>query len=280
MRSHNLLVVDWDSFFPEPEPGSLESIQLYDWGHKEAPFFIDTIWGGRAESFVMNDVELPDLNGEELTFWDRVHVTYDAKLWYADSNSCAVNPIITGKRPKFDSVWLYDAHHDSGYYPDLEGYQRRQKIHEILTEGRYGCDNWTTFYAMVAGSLIYVRYPQWKPWALDREMEPLFDIERKVDDGVPPDVSFDRVFVCRSGAWVPPWHDMDARFEQFVQSAPVKRKVDIQPGGVVRRAFDIEDVKKNARRFKVMMRAWAVSRDTGEDQGIVLSRFLAELGAE
>jgi hypothetical protein len=52
----NLLVVDWDTFFYDPSHGPLvvrpgESktdartyLQLFDWGHKEAPFFQEAVW--------------------------------------------------------------------------------------------------------------------------------------------------------------------------------------------------------------------------------------------
>ena len=276
MRRHNLLVVDYDYFFPEPEWDDPQGM-LYDWGHKEAPFFIEGIWGGRAEGFLMNNLPLPDLTGEELTFWDRFTITPDAKLWYADSNSCAVNPSITGKRQPFDTVWLYDAHHDSGYDGLESASLRRQRINVILSEGRFYCDNWTTLYAAACGSLIYVRYPAWKPWAMEAEPQPLFDIDRKVDDGTSPDVVFDRVFVCRSGAWVPPWHNIDARFEQFVERAPVKKKVDLTPGGLTRRSFDLEHVKINARRSAMLLEAYKISRQTGEDEATVIGRLKAQM---
>jgi hypothetical protein len=41
-----------------------------------------------------------------------------------------------------------------------------------------------------------------------------------VDDGASHLGQFDKVFVCRSGAWVPPWFD-DA-FADFLQIAPVR----------------------------------------------------------
>ncbi|MFE6664221.1 hypothetical protein ACFVFH_11770 [Streptomyces sp. NPDC057697] len=36
-------------------------------------------------------------------------------------------------------------------------------------------------------------------------------------------MAFDLVFVCRSGAWVPPW--ADASFTDFLHSAPMPRTV-------------------------------------------------------
>lgn len=41
---------------------------------------------------------------------------------------------------------------------------------------------------------------------------------QRVDDGDPIAEEFDTVFVCRSGAWVPPW--CDGQFEEFLDAAP------------------------------------------------------------
>jgi len=243
----NLLAVDFDSFFPNPlgSPDRNVNDMLYDWGHRENTFFIEMIWGARAQTFLLNGVPLPDLNGLEQSFWPRFRFTRNARLFYADSNACAVSRELTGRRRLWESVWLYDAHHDSGY-------KQNESAYELLSAGAWACENWMVLYAGM-GAELHVRYPQWRAWALDAEPQPVVRVDRAVDDGSTPDVVFDRVFVCRSGAWVPPWHDIDARFEQFVACAPVRHKQDVQPGGVRRRDFDLSVELAQAERQKALL---------------------------
>ena len=54
---------------------------------------------------------------------------------------------------------------------------------------------------------LHHRYPVWRTAAFELEPEPVVPVDRAFDDGTVPPVVFDAVFVCRSGAWVPPWHD-------------------------------------------------------------------------
>jgi len=268
----NLLVVDFDSFFPNPldaNEAGRDDILMYDWGHREAPFFIEVLWPGRAAAFERVGLPLPDLDGRELRFWHRFNFTPSAKLYYADSNACAVNPQITGRHRQWDSVWLYDAHHDSGYHApaDWNQYERMQALYDLCQAGRFSCEDWMVLYRAM-GAKLHVRYPEWRASAMDIEPEPLvWDLDRQVDAGITnqPDVAFDRVFVCRSGAWVPPWLDIDERFEQFVAAAPCKTKVDVQPGGMTRRHFDLAEVHEQAVREADFLRRAAAGEFTAND---------------
>ena len=56
-----------------------------------------------------------------------------------------------------------------------------------------------------------------------------------MDDTTPIPVVFDRVFVCRSGAWTAPW--LDAAFFQFLAAAPVTHQVNLD--GVAPRSFNL-----------------------------------------
>lgn len=68
------------------------------------------------------------------------------------------------------------------------------------------------------GSKLRVRYPAWRAGAdgnlVECEPPPAVEVDRALDPGGPVEGWFDAVYVCRSGAWVPPWCD-DA-FEDFV----------------------------------------------------------------
>ena len=170
--------------------------------------------------FLRNNLPLPGTSGEEMTFWDRFQFRRGAKLYTAESHSqCVQQDWLNAS-----CVWNYDAHHDLGYRPeDIDG---------VIT-GHNTCQNWLLSYALL-GAQIKVQYPRWKIKALEVETTPacpqhLFDrgwVTRRIDDGIPPPIVFDAVFICRSGAWVPPW--LDSNYQKFLDSCPLKQ-VELQP---------------------------------------------------
>ena len=210
----NLLVVDWDYFFPEEGPSSGSPHWfLYDWGHNEmSSFFYDGIWVGRAAAFERAGVPRPMTTGEERGFWARFNIARTATLFYAESNVAVVNRKVYGNT-RVKNLWLYDAHHDSGYKLTLE---------QIIKAQNVTCEDWTAYFHLKHGTRLHMRYPRWRAWALESEPAPVVPIDRQADDGGSPSIRFDRVFVCRSGAWTPPW--LDAAFETFIQAAPVARR--------------------------------------------------------
>lgn len=226
--AHNLLVIDWDYFFPNPFDGGTFTedtpLQLWDWAHNETPFMRDYVWSTRAGGFIGNGLELPSINDEHRSFWDRFRLAPRARLFYADSNALAVSRKIINPRTKFASVWLYDAHHDAGY----GGVEQTKRLGEIIRKGEWDCGYWMILYWTI-GAALHVRYPRWKVRAFDLECEPAVPgVDRAMDDGATPDVTFDRVFVCRSGAWVPPWNEHDMTFLSFVDAAPVREKIKLE----------------------------------------------------
>jgi len=106
-----------------------------------------------------------------------------------------------------DSITSYDAHHDAGYNVDSSTPQ---------------CDNWISHvkYDLNINDLE-IRYPSWKPWAMQVEPKPTFNLTRIVDSVEPDEKIYYRVFICRSGAWVPPW--LDNEFELFCNKCPAGR---------------------------------------------------------
>jgi hypothetical protein len=209
----NLLVVDFDYFFPVVERITEKSTEhelllfsLCDWAHKEAPFFINAVWQIRAEGFIRNDLPLPRTNGEQHDFWNRFRFSEDAMCFYADSNVCALD---IPDAECVETVWLYDAHHDCGYGRRLSDIEKTRNV---------TCEDWMVAY-WLNGAQLHMRYPQWRAYALDAEPKPAVKLDRAVDDGSTPDVTFDQVFVCRSGAWVPSW--LDEEFLDFVADSPM-----------------------------------------------------------
>lgn len=217
-----LLVVDWDFFFPTTSPAdpTKPDYQLFDWGHRETPFFVDgPLWYSRAVAFHALGRPLPTVTGFR-GFWSAFKFTPGAQLLVADSNAFAASPAVSvgmdhirgGVRSE---VWLYDAHHDSGY---RQVKRPSSELAKIAKAGRYTCEDWMVLYHSI-GANLHVRYPQWKAWAFDAEpyaLIPDADLDREFDDPTQrPEHPFDAVFVCRSGAWVPPWCDLD--FAAFIR---------------------------------------------------------------
>jgi hypothetical protein len=231
--TQNLLVVDWDYFFPTQEPWG-KQWELWDWGHSEgSSIYFGPIWGIRAAEFDRAGVPRPMLNKEWIDWWERFNISEDAVLYYADSNVQAFNQEVRESVGRDPQVWLYDAHHDSGYGENRD-------IKQIIRDNKVTCEDWMVGYRLNHQAELHVRYPTWKTWAMDKEPEPLVPVDRTFDNGLPNDVRFDTVFVCRSGAWVPPWCDHD--FMDFITDAPVNELYELsecQP-----RDWNEDDVKR------------------------------------
>lgn len=209
-----LLSVDWDYFFPlfNADP---KLWGLYDWGHRDAgKFFIEMIWGIRAEGFIKNGLPLPGTSGAEKTFWDRFTFHPTAKLYIAESHVDAIKPEVHGGY--MSEVWNYDAHHDCGY---------EKKI--VLSKlDNVDCGNWMLGYRKLFKSKLHVRYPEWRSTKQAcKEATPSFKPNtRMIDDMKEKNpLMFRNVFLCRSGGWSPAWLDKD--FLNFIDACPVREKI-------------------------------------------------------
>lgn len=217
----HLLVVDWDFFFPTPASGGPRGPhdELYAWHVTEDEFHTETVWEARLRDFRAAGVELPQVEGWE-DFWDRFTLTEKAMVVYADSNAWAAHlwPSNLGSPDtSWESVHLYDAHHDAGYKTNHESFE----VWRASGDG-ISCENWMLAHSW-AGADLHVHFPPWRE-SLDRPTEnPLVPVTMTIDDGTPPAVEFDLVFVCRSGAWVPPW--ADESFTKFLRGAPSPPRV-------------------------------------------------------
>lgn len=207
----NLLVVDWDYFFPVPQGGP--EVVLYDWGHTEmgGRAMLEGIWHARAAGFVGSGRVLPGLSGLELGWWPRFRFSPKATLYVAESNAQAASKRVAAN---ITSVWLFDAHHDAGYH-------QSDGLRNSYANG-FTAEDWLAWYYLEGVVDLHVRYPQWRTRAFDTEPEPAALVDRAFDREAPVPLVFDRVFICRSGVWVPPWHD--GAFDEFVAACPVKRR--------------------------------------------------------
>jgi hypothetical protein len=250
----NFLVVDWDFFFVNPMHNGARQrdIFLYDWGHRETPYHVNDIWPSRVHGFLANGYQLPRATNYE-GFWDRFDLADRPPLLVADSNLYAglLQPSSIGDIDveHWNRVDLYDAHHDSGYnIKSLAEYEKR---------GTVSCEDWMLEHFR-RGSDLHVRYPQWFTEAFTIERQPVVDVDRQIDDGQPVPTRYDLVFVCRSGAWVPPW--CDDQFVEFVESFPGDFDwIDEENESMVR-DFDVEQAIAEAEMLKELLKDAALRK--------------------
>lgn len=264
----NLLVVDWDFFFPIVErphqqtyPGEM---WLYDWGHSEgSAFMLEGIWPIRASSFYQRAIPLPTIDTAAWkAFVQQVKVRKGTTLYYADSNVYALSMLqeLTGGRTirrlrKPGRIVLIDAHHDCGY----KGKQAFYRSAEYGTF-QFTCEDWLVGYVL-SGFTAHMRYPAWRAHALEKdgEPQPIVTLDRGIYSPEEPMPIFDAVFVCRSGAWVAPW--CDTEFQQFLAAFPVSARKRVGPCKM--RLYDDVQVKALASQ-ELAIRVNAMSKKRGK----------------
>ncbi|MFE8975789.1 hypothetical protein ACFYM7_20490 [Streptomyces cyaneofuscatus] len=216
-----LLVVDFDFFFHNPLQGAEAAHRgdplLYDWAHAEAPFLQEDIWTYRAEDFIQAGIEPPRCEGLD-GFWDRFTFAHpQPPFFYADSNlhAGAVTPAHYALPGEAATAWqevhLFDAHHDSGYPHD----NGPTTFEEWSEEEAYSCEDWMLVHH-AQGTRLTLTYPTWRPEG--ESHPPIVPLTVSVDDHTAVPGTFDAVFLCRSGAWVPSW--CDDQFTQLLQAFP------------------------------------------------------------
>lgn len=232
-----LLVIDYDFFFPTPSFGQ-PGWEFYDWGHSEnIPFYFDGIWPIRAATFMSRDMPLPEVQGTE-GFWKRFRFKRTTMLHISDSNVFSYDP---DRFRGVGHITLFDAHHDAGYkWADEEPADR---VKHLIEEDRITCEDWMVPYGL-AGVTLEHRYPTWRINAFDEEPEPMVDVHRTFDDGLPVPGTYDFVSICRSSAWVPPW--CDAQFDTFCQQSGLLRRV-VSP--LYERSWDTDVATKMSEVF-------------------------------
>ena len=183
-----LLSVDWDYFTPEDPKDDL--------GHSETEVHLDMMW--RARSGLLDKIKT---DGEQEGFWDRIGGSLSGvgSTYVSDSHMHAYS-LLRG----VDHVILVDAHHDC-WEEDSLGI-------ETLGEGYIYCHNWLSVW-LSKGRHRRVTWiqPEWS--------KGLYDVPKKLRKRVTVKSEIkgkiDRVHVCRSGCWTPPW--LDKQFIKFVE---------------------------------------------------------------
>lgn len=229
-----LLSIDFD-FFVRENP-------LWDWGHTESPFHRDLMWPIREAGFVGGDLRAemdPNThsNPKPAEFWSALSAAgldlRGARVAVGDSHLWGLPFFLgvptAGKQCAGKRVVHVDAHCDLGYHTSRHALQRS------VAEGESDCASWLyTFMVNRKNLSLDVVYPAWKgleeindhlPWrktaVAKRTRWSVF--------GDNPDLFSERVeavYICRSGAWVPPW--LDQTFIDLVKEAGARAGSQIE----------------------------------------------------
>lgn len=238
-KNHVVLSVDFDFFVRE----KIE----YDWGHKEAPFFINEVWPIRAMQDIGIIEETSVIGNPAALAQELENLKWkfkkNCKLSIAESHASAYGALRGKENLEIINI---DAHHDIAY-GQID---------------RLDCGNWIAMLA-IDGTLkkVTVVYPEWR-----REEDfdrPSDETLRKIRGlGVEVDIVYgigsthprkvDEVFIARSGAWVPPWND--EAFMDFVSSWIFRTNgctlYTYDSIEKFRRNFPLEEIKKAAKETK------------------------------
>jgi hypothetical protein len=253
-----VLTVDWDYFFHIPNTRTeavtydtdkrLEAA-LFTWGVGAGEFFEVEVWQTRAAAFFSQGWELPQVNQEWRSFWNRFNFSVDARAWYGDCHALMMMPKIVKGTSK---VLNFDAHHDAGYrenYWEWQHYDWQDKNGAFL-------ECWAMVYHL-GGVEVITYYPHWGAYKMETDPYPIAPIQRLVDSvyAYPtfPDL-IDEVLIVRSSPWVAPWCDAD--FMRFVKLCPVK---PVLVGELPKRRFSLKDARRDAKIFQELERTYGQS---------------------
>jgi hypothetical protein len=200
----NVISLDFDFWMEMPES------ENYDWSMREVPFFLDHIWMIRAMDAFARGVDLREqcnLPKDEPSPVEFSQLLIDHKLKVRkDTVAISESHMVAYKwfsRLKDLHIIHIDAHHDFGY---VEG------MREL------NCDNWVK-YLVDKGKVkkITLIYPKWRlrqtnEWegGGKESAEKLgvdVDVCYGLKESLPHNLKIRKMFICRSGAWVPPWMD-------------------------------------------------------------------------
>ena len=181
-----LLTVDWDFFVPVNP--------MLDLAHREAPIFLNMLW--KARSGLRSIIKT---NGTEKDFWGRLGGLADGAgpTWVSDSHLFAFS-LLAG----IDHVILVDAHHDCW---------------DQARKGEVECSDWLRVW-LKGGKRRKATWicPDWSKDSFQVPEDLCDKLTRQSLSDSWGVKHIDRVHVCRSGCWTPPWTDRE--FIEFVQA--------------------------------------------------------------
>jgi hypothetical protein len=217
------LSIDWDAFIPEE--------QSWDWGHSEAhhPALIDALWQIRVAGALARGIDMRQLTAFKAdmhpgVFWDVLvrqgYKLMGAKIAVADSHLHAAQFFMDAMADDgvaAPRILHVDAHHDLGYggMTQLDAYVKRQRVE---------AGNWLgVFLRLFPRTKATLVLPSWSDGvvaAAEAQAPMTPSVRKRVKmqqwPALPEGDRVTRVFVCRSGAWSPPWHDL--AFARFIEA--------------------------------------------------------------
>jgi hypothetical protein len=240
------LSIDFD-FFSREDP-------MWDWGHAEggtSQLFLIDAWMARytgADLWTDTDPALhadclpEELFGQLRARNVRLLPSFTGRFGVAESHEEAFKFFRKGNSPP-DALLNIDAHHDAFC-----------GIH-----GRVDCANWMRYLALekrwAAKTRIVQLYPKWKDPALDGP--PGMELETHAFRewaGFNEPHRIRHVFICRSGAWVPP--HLDETFTKFARGWADLFPIDQteQIGSICRRPCPTrEEAAEHKRQHDILM---------------------------
>jgi len=249
----NVFSIDFDFWVPE-DP-------RWDFGHCEAPFFMEELWAIRLSQCLAKGEDLrklmriADEHSSPRDFHkfikERCKIPKSCKVAIAESHSSAFYFL---ERQKDLHIINIDAHHDLGYNGS--------------EEGDVDCGNWIAKLAQ-KGKVARVTqvYPKWKK-GKNMEADPSYvDIDLIIEYGLDkvPAVALSRIFLCRSGAWVPPWLDND--FYGLAISLACLGNATLYGfdglNQLRRPTLDMAQIEREAAQFREMMLKMNMKPDIG-----------------
>lgn len=284
MKRSCWLSIDYDFF--------VRSLMEWDWSHKEAPFFRSGfIWQTRVAPFLMQGIDLrhemdPGVHGHPKpdSFWNllsQLGYDFDEYLpFVVDDSHAGAGPFFNhiaemDLDEPADVIVNFDAHHDLGYC-------EWERLHGMVEQEVCTCDMWLgallSWWPTLQARIVF---PDWMKdeWTIEEQAENVQKkLPRKIlsrvkmgfftaENGtVSPIVieprerlSVTAIFVCRSGAWVPPWLDEDfiefvENGEQEVGSVATEPFADSNVSALEpREDFDMGAAKLMAEQWKAVM---------------------------
>lgn len=227
-RSNIWLSIDWDYFM-------LEQAQ-WKWAHSESATFYSLIWEVRLALALSrgidlkNEIALSHAAPTPASFWTTLErMGYDftnVKAVYVGDSHRHANDVFRRSHmagPSLSCTRLvnFDAHHDLTY--NIKSFEKEALTNTVT------CENWLLMtHLSQIGLQSLIVYPEWKGM---RDWESTFGATPEVDASLrrytepcvwpSPKVAeaageVELVYICRSSAWSPPWHDQ--AFKQFVRT--------------------------------------------------------------